>query len=129
MTKISRRAILRTGAVGIALAPFFSARAAFAALAPVKNLYIRSRFTPLRNATFLMASGTRTWSGTLTQISDLPPAAHGDIDRFGLTFHTSAAGPPQGTYSFRRFGFTATTLFVVPSDASRRTYQAIINRA
>jgi hypothetical protein len=39
------------------------------------------------------------------------------------------AGPPQGTYLLRRAGFTTTTLFVVPSDASCHTYQAIINRA
>ncbi|MDT4974923.1 MAG: hypothetical protein QOG98_681 [Pseudonocardiales bacterium] len=127
MTDISRRALMGAGAFGIALAPFASAGAASAAVAT--NLYTRSRFRLLRTHKFTMANTTTTWPVTLTQITDLPPAAKGDNYRFGLTFHCAVAGPPQGTYLFRRSGFTTTTLFVVPSDSSCRTYQAIINRA
>jgi hypothetical protein len=66
---------------------------------------------------------------TLSQVGDLPNAASGDNYRFGLTFRSYASGPPQGTYTLRRSGFKSTDLFVVPSDTSRRTYQAVINRA
>ncbi len=128
MTEISRRALLRAGVFGVVLVPAVSARPAFGAAGPA-NLYIRSRFTPLLNAAFKMVGTTSSWSATLLQISDLPPAASGDKYRFGLTFRTPVAGPPQGSYTFRRSGFTATTLFVVPTDASRRSYQAVINRA
>jgi hypothetical protein len=126
MTHISRRGLLGAGALGIALAPFASAGAASAAPA---NLYTRARFRLLRNRTVTIANTTTAWPVTLTQISDLPPAAKGDNYRFGLTFRSATAGPPQGTYLLRRAGFTTTSLFLVPSDASCRTYQAIINRA
>lgn len=127
MTETSRRAVLRAGAFGVVVAPFASVRTAFAAA--TTNLYTRSRFKPLINATFKLVDTTGSWSMTLSQVNDLPNAASGDNYRFGLTFRSSAAGPPQGTYTLRRSGFTSTTLFVVPSDASRRTYQAVINRA
>lgn len=126
MTETSRRALLRAGAFGVVVAPFASVRTAFAAA--TTNLYTRSRFTPLLNNTFQLVSATRSLSVTLSQVSDLPQAASGDNQRFGITFRSSATGPPQGTYTLRRPGFTSTTLFVVPSDASRRTYQAVINR-
>jgi hypothetical protein len=127
MTETSRRALLRAGAFGAVAAPFASVRTAFAAT--TTNLYTRSRFTPLRKATFKLAGATGTWSVTLSAVSDLPHAAPGDNYRFGLTFQSSVVGPPQGTYTLQRSGFTSTTLFVVPSDASRQTYQAVINRA
>jgi len=121
------RNLLRAGAVGLALAPFTSLSEALAATAST-NLYTRSRFTPHLNATFKMVSATATWSATLTRISDLPFAPSGDNNRFGLTFHTSTAGPSQGVFTFRRNGFTATPIFVVPSEATNRYYQAVVNR-
>jgi len=127
MTETSRRALLRAGAFGVVVAPFASVRTAFAAA--TTNLYTRSRFTPLLNKAFTLTGATGSWSVTLTQVSNLPQAASGDNYRFGLTFRTSVAGPPQGTFTLKRAGFTSTTLFVVPSDAGRRTYQAIVNRA
>jgi hypothetical protein len=127
MRQVSRRAVLRAAALGVVLAPFVSARQAFAATTTTGR-YARSRFIPMRGGTFTMAGATGAWSAKLNTISDLPSAAAGDDRRFGLTFRTSVAGPPQGTYTFRRPGFTATTLFVVPGDASHRSYQAIINR-
>lgn len=121
----SRRLLLGAGALGVLAAPFASIESAAAARA--ENLYGRSRFTPLVNAKFTLVDVTGSWSMTLTQVSDIPQAAVGDIQRFGLTFRASAAGPPQGTYTLRRPGFTSTLLFVVPSDATRRTYQAVVN--
>lgn len=127
MKEASRRALLRAGAFGVVVAPFASVRTAFAAT--TTNLYTRSRFAPLLDRSFTLAGATGSWSAVLTQVSDLPQAAPGDNQRFALTFRTSAAGPPQGTLTAKRGGFTSTDLFVVPSDTSRRTYQAIINRA
>jgi hypothetical protein len=127
MTETSRRALLRASALGVVVAPFASVRTAFAAA--TTNLYTRSRFTPLVNKTVKFAGPTGSWSMTLSQVSDLPQAAGGDNYRFGLTFRSPVAGPLQGTYTMQRSGFTSTSLFVVPSDTSRRTYQAVINRA
>jgi hypothetical protein len=127
MTETSRRALLRAGAFGVLVAPFTSVRAAFAAA--TTNLYTRSRFTPLVNKTVKFVGPTGSWSMTLSRISDLPHAARGDNYRFGLTFGSPAAGPPQGSYTLQRSGFTSTTLFVVPSDPGRTTYEGVINRA
>lgn len=125
MTDTSRRTLLRVGAFGALLAPLASVRTAFAAATTA--LYTRSRFTPLLNKAFTLVDTSGSWSVVLTQVSDLAHAAKGDNKRFGLTFRASVAGPPQGTYTLKRGGFTSTTLFVVPSDAGRRTYQAIVN--
>ena len=126
MTGTSRRTLLRAGAFGALLAPLVSVRTAFAAT--TTNLYSRSRFTKLVNAKFSLVAGTSTWPVTLVSIADLPEAPRGDDNRYGLTFASSVAGPPQGTYILKRSGFTATELFVVPSDAGRRTHQATVNR-
>ena len=45
-----------------------------------------------------------------------------------VTFRSGARGPEQGSYVLRRPGFKATTLFLVPSDRDRRTYEAVIFR-
>lgn len=126
MTDTTRRALLRASAFGVLVAPLASVRTAFAAA--TTNLYTRSRFSPLINKSFTLVGATGSWSVVLTQVSDLPQAAKGDNQRFGLTLRSSVSGPPQDTYTLKRGGFTSTTLFVVPSDATRRTYQAIINR-
>lgn len=137
MTGTSRRVLLRASAFAAVAAPFVSAESAAAARGKgpkgpkgpkrPRSLYGRSRFAPLLNAKFTLTGSTGSWLITLTQVSDIPQAAAGDAQSFGLTFRASTAGPPQGTYTLRRRGFTPTTLFVVPSDASRRTYQAIVN--
>jgi hypothetical protein len=126
MTETSRRALLRASAVGLVAAPF--ATVATAVAAPTTTLYTRARFMRQRKRGFNLVTRTGRWRMTLTQVEDLHGAARLDAHRFALTFRCSTAGPAQGTYTFRRPGFTPTTLFVVPSDASRRTYQAIINR-
>jgi hypothetical protein len=126
MTETSRRALLRATAMGVVAAPFASVATAEAA--PKTTLYSRARFLRHRKRGFRIVTREGRWRMTLTQVSDLPGAPRLDAHRFSLTFRCSAAGPPQGTYRFRRPGFTTTTLFVVPIDASGRTYQAIINR-
>jgi hypothetical protein len=125
MTDTSRRTLLRAGAFGALLAPLVSVRTAFAAA--TTNLYSRSRFSKLQNAKFSLVSGTSTWTVTLVKISDLAGAPSGADNRFGLTFASSTAGPAQGSYTLKRSGFTSTVLFVVP-DATRRNYEATINR-
>jgi hypothetical protein len=126
MTDTSRRTLLRAGAFGALLAPLVSVRTAFAAA--TTNLYSRSRFTKLVNAKFSLVTGTSTWPVTLLSVTDLAGARRGDDNRYALTFRSSVTGPTQDTYTLQRNGFSPTTLFVVPSDPERRTYQAIINR-
>lgn len=125
MTEISRRALVRSGAAGVVLAPFATARAAAAASST--SLYTRARFTPLRGASFKLVGPTSSVAMTLATVFDLPSAEAGDDRRFGLTFQCAASGPPQGTYTLRRPGFTSTQVFVVPSDADRRTLQVVVN--
>ena len=126
MTEISRRALVRSGAAGVVLAPFATGRAA-AAAAPPTGLYTRSRFAPLRGASFKLVSSVGSVPVTLAALFDLPSAESGDDRRFGLTFQCSTPGPPQGTYTLRRPGFASTPIFVVPSDADRRTLQVVVD--
>lgn len=126
MTDISRRGLLGAGAFGLVLGPVVSGPVAAAA---TQDLYVRSRFTPLLNKAFTLNAKSGIWRVTLTEIADLAHPASGARHCFSLSFRCSGAGPTQGSYSLRRSGFTSTTLFVVPSDAGRRTYQAVINSA
>jgi hypothetical protein len=119
MTDTSRRTLLRASALGVILAPLVPAWIAPADAAT--NLYTRSRFMRLRKKRFTLVDSTGRWRVTLVKVS-------GDDRCFNLTFRSTTAGPPQGTYTLKRPGFAATTLFVVPSP-QRRTYQAVINRA
>jgi hypothetical protein len=121
MTDLSRRSLLKAGALTVMLAPL--------TFVPTTNLYARSRFGPFLNQTFDVSDDVRSASMTLTRISDLAGGTPDDDDAFALTFRASAAGPPQGTYSLNRPGFARTLLFLVPDGASLLTYQAIINRS
>jgi hypothetical protein len=124
-TSTSRRALLGGSALGLLGAPFASLRPAFAA---PRSPYSRRRFQPLLRRRFRLLDGRRSWLLTLTEISDLSSSTRGDNKNFGLTFRSRTPGPPQGTYILRRPFFTPTKLFVVPSDATRRTYQVVIFR-
>jgi hypothetical protein len=128
MTDISRRGLIGAGAAGVILGALAPGSEAFAAVAPQRR-YTRSRFTPLRGRRFKLTSGSRSTTVTLAKVSDLPYSRKGASGCFALTFRSATAGPPQGSYTLRRRGFAPTTLFVVPSDTSRRTYEAIVNRA
>lgn len=123
---LSRRTVLgagATGAVALAVGPAVEAAAAAAA----RDLYTRRRFTRLRGRKFKLTDGTRSWSVKLTRVTDLTHAARGKQRSFALTFRRAMPGPPQGTYTLRRRGFSPTVLFVVPSDRRRRTYEVVVN--
>lgn len=126
MTNLSRRTLLGASAAGLALATFVPASEAAAAAGRIR-LYTRRRFVRLRGKTFRFTDETGSWSMKLTRVADLSHAARGAERSFVLTFRSAVAGPPQGTYTLRRRGFSPTSLFVVPSDARRRTYQVVIN--
>ena len=126
MTELSRRVVLGAGAAGAAaLAVVPSMEAAAAATA--KDLYTRRRFTRLRGKKFQLSNGSRSWAVKLTHVKDLEHAARGEQRSFALTFRRATPGPPQGTYTLRRPGFSPTVLFVVPSDRRRRTYEVVVN--
>ncbi|HYF72199.1 MAG TPA: hypothetical protein VD864_05230 [Nocardioides sp.] len=140
MIETSRRALIRAGALAATATPLVAPAAAAAAggagspdalggerAGTARRLYVRSRFTPVRGAGFTVVEPTGRWRMRLTDIGDLSPDRPGDEHAFTLTFASPVPGPSQGTFVVRRTGFPATTLFLVPSDHERRTYQAIVN--
>jgi hypothetical protein len=139
-TEVSRRSVIGVGAAGLAAtavgieipqataaptapkgaaAPTFTANAA---------LYTRSRFTPLKRKGFSLVLGGRGIPVVLREIADIDGARAGAEEAFRLTFSAKGAPPAQGTYSLRRSGFAATSVFVVP-DPERGGVTAIINSA
>ncbi len=62
------------------------------------------------------------------EISDLSSVQAGADQAFGLTFRSQRRGPEQATFTVRRHRFAPITLFLVPTDATRRTYYAVVNR-
>ena len=129
MTPTTRRALLRTGCPGARL----SLRCSW-----------RPRSTPRRRpgATSTPAAASAALRRKTFRLEGRGPALAGEADRgrepaprkqegparFSLTFRSGSAGPEQGSYVLRRPGFRPTTLFVVPSDATRRTYEAVVFR-
>jgi uncharacterized protein DUF6916 len=128
MTSSTRRSLLLTGAVGLVLAPVLVAPEVYAATTTRRDLYSRSRFSALRRRTFRLDGAGRHWRVKLTRVGNLPSCRRKDDHAFSLTFRSSAAGPEQGSYVLRRAGFKPTTLFLVPSDSGRRTYEAVVFR-
>jgi len=128
MTSTTRRSLLRATALAAALAPVLVAPEVYAAATTRRDLYARKRFSVLRRKTFRLEGEGRHWRVRLTKVGNLPHCTKHDPHAFSLTFRSGATGPEQGSYVLRRPGFKATTLFVVPSDARRRTYQAVIFR-
>jgi len=128
MRDTTRRTLLRAGAVGLALAPVLVAPEVFAAANTRRGLYSRDRFTSLRRTSFRLEGPSRQWRVRLTRVGDLANTRRGDQHRFSLTFRCGTAGPEQGSYVLRRHGFRPTTLFLVPTDSRRRTYEAIVFR-
>lgn len=142
MSDLSRRSVIAAGATGLVgsgvlgqVAPADAATSAGAA-APMSrrfttgaSLYARTRFTPLRRARFAVSGPGVSTSMTLVAIDDLTGAAHDDPHQYQLTFRSSGRGPEQGTYTLQRRKFTPTSMFLVPTDDSRRRYLAVVNRA
>ena len=121
MTDYARRDLLKAGALALMLSPLI--------LSPTTNLYARSRFSPLLGQSFDIPDDVHRASLTLTRISDLMGGIADDDDAFALTFRAGTAGPSQGTFRLSRPRFATTDLFLVPDDATRMTYQSIINRS
>jgi hypothetical protein len=128
MTSTTRRSLLRAGSLALVLAPMLLAPEVYAAATTRRDLYARTRFAALRRKTFRLEGAGRHWRVRLTDVKNLPHTPRKDQHRFSLTFRSGAAGPEQGSYVLRRPGFKPTTLFVVPSDRQRRTYEAVIFR-
>ena len=125
MVELNRRSLLATGAVGSALAPFLGTEAAQASKPRVA--YSRARFLPQRRKRFRVDGPGGRWTARLLEI-DLSSAQKGHDARFGWTFRSQRRGPEQGTFTVRRTRFSPITLFLVPTDASRRNYYAVVNR-
>lgn len=127
MTDLTRRTVLAASAVATAVAAVGLPASGAAAADARAGLYLRRRFTRLRGKKFLLSDGSRTWAVKLTHVQDLEHAARGAQRSFALRFRRATPGPPQGTYTLRRKGFSPTVLFVVPSDARRRSYEVVVN--
>lgn len=128
MTSTTRRTLLGASVLGAILAPVLFAPDVYAAATTRRNLYSRTRFTTLRRKVFRLEGSGRHWRVKLIKVGNLPNCHKKDAHAFSLTFRSGAAGPEQGSYVLRRPGFRPTTLFLVPSDRERRTYQAVIFR-
>lgn len=128
MTRTTRRVLLRAGAAGLAFAPVLVGPDAFAAMTTRRGLYVRERFAALKHRTFTIEGPEGRWRVRLAKVGNLANGRAKDPHAFSLTFRTSRRGPAQGSYLVRRKGFRATTLFLVPSDERRRTYEAVVFR-
>ncbi|GAA1543970.1 DUF6916 family protein [Nocardioides humi] len=144
MTDLTRRTVLATGATGAAVAvvglptPGLAVAAPQAAAAPAvaaapraytrnAKLYRRKRFKKQRKARFKVVGPGVRLKMKLVDVSNIPLVTRGSNRSFELTFTTRRPGPGQGTYTVKRRKFKATSLFLVPTDASHRRYRATIN--
>lgn len=128
MTPTTRRSLLRASAFALALGPVLVAPEAFATFTTRRGLYGRARFAAMRQRTFRLEGGKRAWRVRLVAVGNLPHCERRDPYSFSLTFRAAGDGPPQGTYLLTRPGFAPTSLFVVPADPKRRTYEAVVFR-
>ncbi|KRB77373.1 hypothetical protein ASE01_11670 [Nocardioides sp. Root190] len=140
MSDITRRTALGAGATGVAavvvgastLEPVLAAPQAPGPIArrftSSAGLYRRGRFAQRRGLSFwVTGTGVRV-PMKLIKVSDLRVgASRGSLRSFELTFRATRQGPEQGTYSVSRKRFSATSLFLVPTDEHRRTYRVVVN--
>ncbi|WP_418058544.1 DUF6916 family protein [Pimelobacter simplex] len=141
MTDLSRRTVLATGATGVAVTlvglPGAAQAAPLAATAPAApaartftreaKLYRRKRFVAQRKARFRVTGPGVAIKMRLVAVRDLPRVSRGSNRSFELTFTAPRRGPEQGTYTFKRRRFARTSLFLVPTDETRRVYRATVN--
>jgi hypothetical protein len=127
MTDLSRRSLLASGAVGAALSTLLAGAPAEAARP--KRAYSRARFLPHRRKRFRVRGPGGRWTARLLDVTDLSRAQAGDDQAFGLVFRAQRRGPEQCSVTIRRRRFAPLELFVVPTDARRRTYYAVVNRS
>ena len=138
MSELTRRSVIGASATGLAAAA--SGLGAPATAAPVlaaeapqpvtrqAALYRRARFAKRRTRAFWVTGPGLRMSMKLVAVTDLSSGgARGSLRSFELTFRARRRGPEQGTYTVSRSQFAATSLFLVPTDASRRAYRAVVN--
>lgn len=140
MTDLSRRTVLGAGASAVAVATVGVSSVPAVAATPVSApipvtrrftseawLYRRKRFLKRRRSRFWVVGPGVRQIMVLSAVRDIPSVAKGSARSFELTFKATRRGPEQGTYALKRRRFTSTSLFLVPTDATRRTYRATIN--
>lgn len=138
MSELTRRTVLGASATGVVVAavgvpsPRASALpATVTAAAPrsttSRRLYRRRRFTAHRGERFTVSGAGMRMRMKLVKVSDLPAVAKGSERSFALTFRAPRAGVDQGTFQVRRRRFATTSLFLVATDDTRRTYRAVVN--
>lgn len=142
MTDLTRRSVLGAGATGVAVtlvglpdlataAPVADtvvpAGAAARRFTREARLYRRKRFVKARKARFRVTGPGVAITLRLVAVRDIPGVARGSNRSFELTFTAPRRGPEQGTYTLKRRRFARTSLFLVPTDATRRTYRATVN--
>ncbi|WP_408896002.1 DUF6916 family protein [Nocardioides sp. R1-1] len=137
MSELTRRTVLGASATGVVVAAVGLPSPAAALPAPVaeaaprstakRTLYRRRRFTPHRGERFVVSGPGMRMRMKLVRVSNLPAAAKGSERSFALTFRAPRPGVDQGTFQIRRRRFKATSLFLVATDDTRRTYRAVVN--
>ena len=142
MTELTRRTVLGATATGVAVAAVglpsasvsaapASAVAAVPSAAPRftanRKLYRRKRFKAHRGSRFTVSGPGMRMRMKLVKVANLPAAEKGSERTFALTFRAPRPGPDQGTFQVRRRRFKATSLFLVATDETRRTYRAVVN--
>ncbi|WP_183092710.1 DUF6916 family protein [Nocardioides stalactiti] len=138
MTDVSRRSLIGAGAAGVALGtagisvPVGTVLAAPAQAAPsyttAEQLYTRPRFKALQGKYLGLSGGAfKGLPFRIVAVDDLDGADAGSETAFRLRFTTKTPGPKQGTYTLRRKDWTTTSLFIVPTDDTRRAYTAVVN--
>lgn len=140
MSDLTRRTVLGASATGLAATVVGGAVAEPAQAAPARRtgllarrftaehaLYRRGRFASRRGSAFWVTGAGVRVSMRLVKVTDISGASRGSLRSFELTFHAARKGPVQGTYTLSRKRFAATSLFLVPTGADRRTYRAVVN--
>ncbi len=142
MTDLSRRSVLGATASGVAVAVVgVPAAPDLAVAAPLpahavpaargytreRSLYRRKRFAKLRTKKFTVVVPGGRMRMTLVRVANIQGVEKGSKRSFELTFAAPRKGPVQGTYLVERRRFAATSLFLVPTDDTRRTYRAVVN--
>lgn len=132
-TDLTRRGVLAGTAVAVmagvvarAGTPVATARERFTRDG---SLYARRRWTRARGRRFEVSGDGFTARGRLTAVTQLANGSRRADRNFMLTFEFTGRGPAQGTYTVRGSRFAATSLFLVPTDESRRTTRAVVYRA
>ncbi|GAA3537584.1 DUF6916 family protein [Nocardioides daeguensis] len=139
MTELTRRTVLGATATGVAVAavgvpaprvaaaPLGAVPAAAPRFTANRKLYRRKRFKAHRGSRFTVSGPGMRMRMKLVKVTNLPAAEKGSERSFALTFTAPRPGPDQGTFQLRRRRFKATSLFLVATDDTRRTYRAVVN--